>query len=104
MRGCRRPPSGHSGLATPPGRSLSLASRKEPARPARKGYRLSQGVNIRPRRGDVPVAVARRLAAFGGGAAPEGNSVADAVRPLVAAHRRVFPGADAALLQRAYSV
>jgi (p)ppGpp synthase/HD superfamily hydrolase len=50
------------------------------------------------------VAVARRLAAFGGGAALEGNTVADAVRPLVAAHRRVFPGADAALLQRAYTV
>jgi GTP pyrophosphokinase len=30
--------------------------------------------------------------------------MADAVRPLVAAHRRVFPGADAALLLRAYTV
>jgi GTP diphosphokinase / guanosine-3',5'-bis(diphosphate) 3'-diphosphatase len=49
------------------------------------------------------VSVARRLAAFGGGAALEGNTVADAVRPLIAAHRRVFPGADAALLQRAYT-
>ena len=29
---------------------------------------------------------------------------ADAVRPLIAAHRRVFPGADAELLRRAYSV
>jgi GTP pyrophosphokinase len=29
---------------------------------------------------------------------------ADAVRPLVAAHRRVFPGADADLLRRAYAV
>jgi GTP pyrophosphokinase len=29
---------------------------------------------------------------------------ADAVRPLIAAHRRVFPGADAGLLRRAYAV
>ena len=29
---------------------------------------------------------------------------ADAVRPLIAAHRRVFPGADANLLRRAYAV
>jgi GTP pyrophosphokinase len=61
-------------------------------------------VNIRLRRWDVPVAAARRLAAFGGGASPEGNMAADAVLPLVAAHRRVFPGADAALLRRAYAV
>jgi GTP diphosphokinase / guanosine-3',5'-bis(diphosphate) 3'-diphosphatase len=46
------------------------------------------------------VAVARRVAALAAGAAPEG----DAVRPLLAAHRRVFPGADAALLRRAYDV
>ncbi len=32
-----------------------------------------------------------------------GNTAA-AVQPLVAAHRRVFPGADAALLRRAYAV
>jgi RelA/SpoT family (p)ppGpp synthetase len=32
------------------------------------------------------------------------DGTGDAVRPLVAAHRRVFPGADAALLRRAYAV
>jgi len=47
------------------------------------------------------VAVARRLAALAAGV-PEADT--DAVRPLIAAHRRVFPGADAGLLQRAYSV
>jgi GTP pyrophosphokinase len=46
---------------------------------------------LRRRRWGVQVAVAR------------GDS-ADAVRPLVAAHRRVFPGADAGLLYRAYAV
>jgi GTP diphosphokinase / guanosine-3',5'-bis(diphosphate) 3'-diphosphatase len=61
-------------------------------------------VNIRLRRWDIPVAAARRLGAFGGGASSDGNLAADAVLPLVAAHRRVFPGADAALLLRAYSV
>jgi GTP diphosphokinase / guanosine-3',5'-bis(diphosphate) 3'-diphosphatase len=49
----------------------------------------------------VRVAVARRLAALAAGV-PEADT--DAVRPLIAAHRRVFPGADAGLLQRAYSV
>jgi len=47
------------------------------------------------------VAVARRLAALAVGV-PEADT--DAVRPLIAAHRRVFPGADAGLLQRAYAV
>jgi GTP diphosphokinase / guanosine-3',5'-bis(diphosphate) 3'-diphosphatase len=49
----------------------------------------------------VRVAVARRLAALAVGV-PEADT--DAVRPLIAAHRRVFPGADAGLLQRAYAV
>ncbi len=56
------------------------------------------------------MAVARRLAALAGGA-PKAESVADpaagtgdAVRPLIAAHRRIFPGADAGLLRRAYAV
>ena len=51
------------------------------------------------------MAVARRLAALTGGTAFDENSETDeAVRPLIAAHRRIFPGADAALLRRAYSV
>jgi len=51
------------------------------------------------------VAVARRVAAFAAGAvpAPEADA-ADAVRPLIAAHRRLFPGADAGLLRHAYDV
>ncbi len=49
------------------------------------------------------MAVARRAAALAAGAAP-GADTADAVRPLVAAHRRVFPGADAGLLRHAYDV
>jgi len=49
------------------------------------------------------VGVARRVAAFAAGAAPEADT-ADAVRPLIAAHRRVFPGADAGLLRHAYDV
>ncbi len=49
------------------------------------------------------MAVTRRVAALAAGAAPEADS-ADAVRPLVAAHRRVFPGADAGLLRHAYDV
>ena len=32
------------------------------------------------------------------------DSTGDAVRPLIAAHRRVFPGADAGLLSHAYDV
>ena len=32
------------------------------------------------------------------------NNAGDAVRPLIAAHRRIFPGADAALLRRAYAI
>ena len=55
------------------------------------------------------MAVVRRFAALGGGAGPDGRTAgddraADAVRPLVAAHRRIFPGADASLLQRGYAV
>jgi GTP pyrophosphokinase len=56
------------------------------------------------------VAVARRLAALAAGA-PRAETAADtttdtgdAVRPLIAAHRRVFPGADAGLLRHAYAV
>jgi len=56
------------------------------------------------------VVVARRLAALAAGA-PKADTAADgaggtddAVRPLVAAHRRVFPGADAGLLRHAYAV
>jgi len=52
------------------------------------------------------VAVARRLAALAAGA-PKAETTADAehaVRPLIAAHRRIFPGADADLLRRAYAV
>ncbi len=49
------------------------------------------------------MALARRVAAFAAGAAPEADT-ADAVRPLIAAHRRVFPGADAGLLRHAYGV
>jgi RelA/SpoT family (p)ppGpp synthetase len=54
----------------------------------------------------VRVAVARRLAALAAGAprAETTADAADAVRPLIAAHRRVFPGADAGLLRRAYAV
>ena len=48
------------------------------------------------------MAVARRLAALAAGA-PRAET-ADAVRPLIAAHRRVFPGADAGLLRHAYAV
>jgi GTP pyrophosphokinase len=52
------------------------------------------------------VAVARRLAALAAGAprAETAADAADAVRPLIAAHRRVFPGADAGLLRHAYAV
>jgi GTP diphosphokinase / guanosine-3',5'-bis(diphosphate) 3'-diphosphatase len=63
----------------------------------------------------VQVAVAQRLAALAAGAPKASASNAgqatdvtagtgDAVLPLVAAHRRVFPGADAGLLRRAYAV
>ncbi|MGH3245242.1 MAG: HD domain-containing protein, partial [Trebonia sp.] len=52
------------------------------------------------------MAVARRLAALAAGApkADKTADAADAVRPLIAAHRRVFPGADAGLLRHAYAV
>ncbi len=52
------------------------------------------------------MAVARRLAALAAGA-PKADTTADAadaVRPLIAAHRRMFPAADAGLLRRAYAV
>ena len=52
------------------------------------------------------MAVARRLAALAAGA-PKAETTADvehAVRPLIAAHRRIFPGADADLLRHAYAV
>jgi GTP diphosphokinase / guanosine-3',5'-bis(diphosphate) 3'-diphosphatase len=63
----------------------------------------------------VQVAVAQRLAALAAGAPKASGTNAgpatdvtagtgDAVLPLVAAHRRVFPGADAGLLRRAYAV
>jgi GTP diphosphokinase / guanosine-3',5'-bis(diphosphate) 3'-diphosphatase len=53
----------------------------------------------------VQVAVARRLAALAAGAPKaEAADAAHAVRPLIAAHRRIFPGADAGLLRRAYAV
>ena len=52
------------------------------------------------------MAVARRLAALAAGApkADTAADAADAVRPLIAAHRRMFPAADAGLLRRAYAV
>jgi len=51
------------------------------------------------------VAVARRLAALAAGAPKAETADAEhAVRPLIAAHRRIFPGADADLLRRAYAV
>jgi GTP pyrophosphokinase len=55
---------------------------------------------------DVQVAVARRLAALAAGApkADMAADPADAVRPLIAAHRRIFPGADARLVRHAYAV
>jgi GTP diphosphokinase / guanosine-3',5'-bis(diphosphate) 3'-diphosphatase len=56
------------------------------------------------REGELPVRrrLPRTLAALGAsrGAGPG----ADAVSPLIAAHRRVFPSADADLLRRAYAV
>jgi (p)ppGpp synthase/HD superfamily hydrolase len=54
----------------------------------------------------VQVAVARRLAALAAGTskAEATADVAHAVQPLIAAHRRIFPGADAGLLRRAYAV
>ena len=52
------------------------------------------------------MAVARRLAALAAGAAKAetATDAADAVRPLIAAHRRIFPCADAAVLRHAYEV
>jgi GTP pyrophosphokinase len=53
------------------------------------------------------LAVARRLAALAAGTQKTETKTTDAahaVRPLIAAHRRVFPGADAGLLRHAYAV
>ena len=47
---------------------------------------------------------ARRFGAFAGGAAPDADTTAEAAAPLIAAHRRAFPLADAGLLRRAYAV
>jgi len=41
---------------------------------------------------------------FSAGTAGAAAGASDAVRPLIAAHRRVFPGADAGLVRRAYGV
>jgi GTP diphosphokinase / guanosine-3',5'-bis(diphosphate) 3'-diphosphatase len=56
------------------------------------------------RDGEPPVRrrLPRTLAALG--VSRTGGPGADAVRPLIAAHRRVFPSADADLLGRAYAV
>ena len=64
------------------------------------------------RDGEIPLrrSPARALAALRVGALAavgigrRSPSDQDAVRPLIAAHRRVFPGADADLLRRAYAV
>ena len=60
----------------------------------------SPSADRRPARS--PLLRAGALAAIGLGR--PGPSDTDAVRPLIAAHRRVFPGADADLLRRAYAV
>jgi (p)ppGpp synthase/HD superfamily hydrolase len=57
--------------------------------------RLRQGLT------DTLVRVPGLLGAGAVGASAGGS---DAVRPLIAAHRRVFPGADAGLVRRAYDV
>jgi (p)ppGpp synthase/HD superfamily hydrolase len=67
------------------------------------GYCLWQTVTLIATIGRAGVAVTRRAAAPAAGAAA-GTDTADAVRPLIAAHRRVFPGADAGLLRQAYDV
>jgi len=56
------------------------------------------------REGEPPVRrrLPRALAVLG--ASRGADSGTDGVRPLIAAHRRVFPGADANLLRRAYAV
>ena len=56
------------------------------------------------REGELPVRrrLPRTLAALG--ASRSAGPGGDAVSPLIAAHRRVFPGADADLLRRAYAV
>jgi GTP pyrophosphokinase len=78
-------------------------SRELPASLAASGYCLLQIVTTDGDDWTCRVAVARRVAALAAGSAPE-TDTADAVRPLVAAHRRVFPGADAGLLRHAYDV
>ena len=47
---------------------------------------------------------ARRFGGFASGGAPEADATAEAAAPLIAAHRRVFPLADAGLLRHAYAV
>jgi GTP diphosphokinase / guanosine-3',5'-bis(diphosphate) 3'-diphosphatase len=56
------------------------------------------------REGELPVRrrLPRTLAVLG--ASRSAGPGADAVSPLIAAHRRVFPSADAGLLRRAYAV
>jgi (p)ppGpp synthase/HD superfamily hydrolase len=48
--------------------------------------------------------LARAPGLFVGASAGASAAGSDAVRPLIAAHRRVFPGADADLVRRAYAV
>jgi RelA/SpoT family (p)ppGpp synthetase len=48
--------------------------------------------------------LARAPGLFTGASAGASAAGSDAVRPLIAAHRRVFPGADADLVRRAYAV
>ena len=55
-----------------------------------------------PRRLADTLARAPRL--FAGASVGASAAGSDAVRPLIAAHRRVFPGADADLVRRAYAV
>jgi GTP diphosphokinase / guanosine-3',5'-bis(diphosphate) 3'-diphosphatase len=64
---------------------------------------VAEGEHLLATIGHAGVAVARRVAALAAGAAPEADT-GDAVRPLLAAHRRIFPGADAGLLRHAYDV
>src|ERR1700692_4237397 len=85
------------------GHDSPLASRVLPAPRTASSYCLLQAVQLIAMIGRAGVAVARRVAAFAAGAVPEADT-ADAVRPLIAAHRRVFPGADAGLLRHAYAV
>jgi RelA/SpoT family (p)ppGpp synthetase len=69
--------------------------RREPAPGLTRSGRLRQGL------AGTLVRVPGRRGAGPDGAAAGGS---DAVRPLIAAHRRVFPAADADLVRRAYAV